>query len=514
MLLSKVFDQTSKKSAIIVSYIALVLNTLSSIFLTRILLKILGTDEYGLYQMVNSVAHYVMILDLGISTVMVRYISEYRAKEDKEGEQNIAAIIGIFSAIGIVLVIIVGLIIRYNIGNIYQSLNKAEVAISKQMVTVMICQFAFTIVNHYLVGAIQSYERFLYSSLVSMIGIIASFCITVLMVKFGFGCVGITLANLISIGLQMLINGIMAFGVLKFRVRLKHWDRVLVKPIIGLMLAMLLQAIVGNVNSSVDKTLLGMFSLKEDVTKYSLAATILTMFNTIPGIISGFFQPQITRMIVKKANPSELTDVVIRVGRWQFMLVGAFFSAFILFGIDFVTIWTSTNNIAFTVWLIVVMIMPANMIPLIQTVCISIMNGYDKRMYRSLILFGMTILNIILSIILIRAFGPLGAPIGTVISYLVGNGFALNVYYSKVLRLEIGRMFKSIFRKTWFIILATSCICSPFILIDNSSISMFLLECVCYCIVYGVLLLKFGFNSEEKTLVIGLIGKVLHKSWV
>lgn len=501
----KLLNQTTKTGAILISYITLVLNTLSSVFLTRILLRELGTDEFGLYQMVNSVAHYVMILDLGIATVMVRYLSEYRAKGDLEGERNAAAIIGVFSAVGLVLVVIAGLVIRANIGGIYQTLNEAETAISRQMVTVSIFQFAFTIVNHYLIGAIQSYERFAFSSLVNLLGIVASFVLTVAMVKLGFGCVGITVANLLAITLQMLINGIMVFGILKFRVRLTRWDRVLVKPILGLMLAMLLQAIVSNVNSSVDKTLLGMFSLKEDVTKYALAATVLTMFNTIPSIVSRFFQPQITRLIVNQASPSQLTDVVIRVGRWQFILVGAIFGAFLLFGKDFVVLWTSKPAVAPTVWLIVVMIMPANMIPLIQTVCISIMNAYDKRIYRSLILFGMTVLNIILSVILIRSIGPLGAPIGTVIAYLLGNGIALNVYYARVLHLEIGRMFQSIVRRTWIAILIATLVCAPFILIQRDSVWVFLLECAAFCAVYAALLCKFGLNREEKVVVAKLL---------
>ena len=73
----------SKKTAAILSYINQALSTVVAIFLTPILLKYLGIDEYGLYQMVYSVGHYIMILDLGIGTVMVRYISEYQARNDK-----------------------------------------------------------------------------------------------------------------------------------------------------------------------------------------------------------------------------------------------------------------------------------------------------------------------------------------------------------------------------------------------------------------------------------------------
>ena len=73
-------NSTSKKTAAIFSYIFLALNSVSAIFLTPFLLKYLGVDEYGLYQMVYSIGQYILILDLGISTVMVRYIAETEFK--------------------------------------------------------------------------------------------------------------------------------------------------------------------------------------------------------------------------------------------------------------------------------------------------------------------------------------------------------------------------------------------------------------------------------------------------
>ena len=45
-------NSTSKTNAIIISYIALLFNTLSAISLTPLLLKKLGVDDFGLYQMI------------------------------------------------------------------------------------------------------------------------------------------------------------------------------------------------------------------------------------------------------------------------------------------------------------------------------------------------------------------------------------------------------------------------------------------------------------------------------
>ena len=508
MRLGNILKSTSKKSAIFISYASLLLSTFSSIFLTRILLQIMGSAQYGLYQMIYSVAHYVMILDMGISTVMIRYMSEYRAKGDLKGEQNVAAIVAILVAAASVIVVAAGFVIRANIAGIYTTLTPEEVEISQTMILIMTAQFVLTIYSHYLHGSIQSREYFAFTSFVGAVDVIVSFGMTALFAWLGMGCVGIALANLLAVLLLSTVESYVLFGRIRFRVKLTRWDWRVIRPIGGLMLAMLLQSVVGHVNSFVDKTLLGMFCRKEDVTVYSLSATVLTMVNTLPGIVSGFFQPQVTRMIVKKASASELTDLVIRVGRWQFILLGAVLGAFGLFGRHFVTLWAG-EEFAAMAWLIVMIIIVPNMVPLIQSVCISIMNGYDKRLYRSLILAGMTVLNVILSVILIRRFGPLGAPVGTAIAYILGDIFALNIYYAKRIHLEVGRMFRAILHKTWLAVIGATALSAVFLLIPTVNLLTFLGECVGFVAVYGVLLYFFALNTEEKNFVRSLIRRLL-----
>ncbi len=65
-------QNTSKKLAVTLTYVSIVVQALSTMFLTSFYLRELGSETYGLYQMINAVAQYILILDLGISTVMVR----------------------------------------------------------------------------------------------------------------------------------------------------------------------------------------------------------------------------------------------------------------------------------------------------------------------------------------------------------------------------------------------------------------------------------------------------------
>lgn len=499
-------NSTSKKSAIIVSYFVLLFNTLSSIILTPILLKYMGVEEYGLYQMVYSVGSYILILDMGIGTVMIRYISELRCKEDKRGESNFAGMIGIIT-LTVCLIISVGLkIIDVNIESIYSDLSDTDYSKSHMMLTLMIAQFVMTTLSNYLQGIINAYERFVLSKTINLVQIILSFGMTILFVALGYGAVGIVLAHVVIAMLKILVECYYVFRILHFKIRLYYWDGTIIKPIIGLMLAIFLQHTVVYINTWSDKTILGIMCEKSDVAVYAIACTLITFFSSMTGILSSLFQPQIVKMVVKNANTTQLTDVVIRVGRWQFLLTGSILAGMALFGRDFITLWVGEKMLM--AWTIFLIITPFMMIPLIQSVCISILNALDKRLYRSLILFLSSVINIFITIVLIKKIGPLGAPVGTAISYLIGHIIILNIYYQRNIKLQVIRMFREIMSKTWFSILVSCIACSPLLLWNDVSIISFSIKCILFGSCVLILQYFWGFNSEEREIFSSFMSKL------
>ena len=153
-------------------------------------------------------------------------------------------------------------------------------------------------------------------------------------------------------------------------------------------------------------------------------------------------------------------------------------------------------------------ILPFNMIPLIQTVCISILNAYDKRMDRSLILTGMCVVNILVSILFVNAFGPIGCPLGTALSYLIGYALILNIYYNNKLKLDVVRMFKEIFRRTWLCLLVTTLITLLLLFISYNSLFFIILTIVFFVFSLCFFMYKYGFNGEEKDICLQLVKKI------
>lgn len=500
----------SKKAAVTITYIQIITQTIITLFLTRFYIRELGTDSYGLYQMIYSVAQYILILDLGISITMVRFISEFEAKGEKKKTENFAFHFMLIVLILLIVVTIIGVIININIERIYTKLTVDEYNLAHEMFIVMIVQIAFTIVSHFLQGIALAYEHYPFVKFVMLIQIIAGAVLSVVFVLKGMGAKGIVHANTIVIIISTLILLLYDFAGLRFKIAFHGWDIKLLLPAFLLMFAMLLQSIVGYANNSVDKTLLGIMATKTDVTIYSIAATFITLFNALPTAISTVFQPKATQMVVASASKEELTDLVIKPGRVQFIVVAGFIGGFFLFGRDFIICWTGEKTV--DAWLYVLLILIPNMIPLIQNTCLSILNAMDKRIYRSLILVGITVFNILLSIALIKLIGPVGAPLATGVSYIVGHCILMNIYYQRKIGLNVKRMFKEIFSGTWLALLGTIIVNLPLLLWQvNGNWFVVIIKAFVFCIVYTIFLWFFGINKAEKDYIKLLFARILKK---
>lgn len=489
----------SNKAGAICSYIMIALNTISSIVLVPFYLKFLGIEGYGLYQMIYSVANYILILDFGIGTTMVRFITEYRTKNDKKGEENFAAhcllIVGLIST----LILVVGIILANNIGRIYPTLTLDKIYLSKRMIYVMIGVIIMTVMEHYFEGIAIAYKSFTTTKIIGIVKLCIKFILVIILLYGGKGVISLVVTDAVAEILALILYVIYDFIIVKFKIKLYEFRTSTIWVTITFMLAFMIQSIVAYINNTVDKTLLGIMLGETASGVYGLSMTFITMFNMIPTTILTIFLPQATKMVVSGEPMESHTRLAIKLGRYQMVTCGGILSAFFIVGRDFIQLWAGTN--VTDVWLIALIIMIPNAIPLIQNYCLNVLDAMGKRMFRSIVLLGISFLNIVMTIIMIRKFGTIGAPIATAISYIIGHAIVINVYYHKVIGIDVIQMWKGILNKLLICVLVTTIVCLPLILWQNITWMSFLCKCIVWAIVYLIFLLSFGLNSEEKNIL-------------
>lgn len=234
----------SKKLAIIVSYALICTNVLSNLILTPIYLNYLGTDGYGFYQMIYAVASYILILDLGIGTTMVRFISIYKEKKDKKGEEVFAFYSAVLVAIVSVFIIIVGLIVNCNLEHIYKTLTINEFELGHRMFNLMIVVLVLTVWERFLEGLSMSCELFSIAKAISLFKLLFKFVSVILFLIGNLGVLSLVYADIFSICIAIVLYLSLNIKKLHFKIKYHKGYAHVIKPMATFMCAILLQSIV------------------------------------------------------------------------------------------------------------------------------------------------------------------------------------------------------------------------------------------------------------------------------
>ncbi len=499
----------SRVKGIAISYITTIVRTLSKLLLTPLYLKILGLDDYGFYQYVFSVASYATILDFGISSVVNTFSIKHREEGDTEGVENVLFYAFMFSCGAALLIIIGGAVITIGAPGIFGEAVMHRITLTRQMLVIIITELIMLMFQHFFEGVILAAEKYVTLRGVALAQILIRCVLTVLLLYTNVGVLSIALGDFIGIGLCLVYEIVYCRTKLGLKIKYHRYDTNLIRSITKLSLALCLQSVVSYLNSSIDKYVLGRYLGTAMAAIYSVAIIFSTFFDEIPTAIQRLYLPQVVKLVNSGADGEELTSFVIRPGRYQFMLVGGILGGFILFGRQFIAMWSGTEVL--DAWWIALLLMIPSVLPLIQNVCLSILTAMNKRMFRSYVLCCIAVANLFMTILLVKKYGLMGAPIGTFIALVLGNNIAMNWYYKNKIGINIKRLFLSILKGILPCAVIGTCICIPLLFVPLKGVVWFLCECIVFCIVYFALLWFWGMNHEEKSRIQGTVRRIINR---
>ncbi len=494
-----------RKIGIILSYLYIVLNSVIGIFFTPFLLSKLGNAEYGLYQLVQSISSYLVIANCGTGTAMTKFVSQFRTQKDKKREENYVFHNMVVATLSMLLIGIIGFSMLLSLSNIFPNFTNVELSKAKVLFTILVLNIMLSTYTNAFAGYAIAHEKYVFTNGWSTARIVLRVLAIVVLLNLGCDSIAIVLVDFVINALYFFTLIYLCVIKLGMKVKFYYWDSQLFRSTFVFSFAILIQAIVNQVNQNVDKMLLGMLCTTYEVTIYSLAMNIFIIFSQLPTALGSVFLPKITSMVYSNCSNDDLVELSARVGRAQFMIVGAAFAGFALFGKNFMTCWVGSQigDDVNTSWLIALIIMIPTLVTASNGVCSSILDAKEKRIVGSSVLLIVAGLNIILTFLLIKKMGILGAPIATAIATVIGSIFLLNLYFIIQLKINIIHMYALIIKRTLPCLLLTSVICFCITRKWDYDWKSFIFEVLIFLIIYSLLMMKFGLKKEEKKEILG-----------
>ena len=498
----------------ILSYIQMIMSVIIGLVYTPIMIRLLGKNEYGLYNTVSSTISMLSVLSLGFNAGYVRFLARYRKEQNDE---KISSLNGLYLIIFLIIGIIAlgcGLFLANNLRLVFKDgLQEEEYETAKVLMILLSINLAINFPMSVFSTIISANERFIFLKAIGTLRLVINPLINLPLLLMGFKSVGLVATTL---AFEIITDVIFYYYVrvkLKNKFQFKYFEHGLFKELFAYTGFIAINIVVDLINTNVDRVLLGRYQGTAVVAVYAIGANLYAHYKSISTAISGVFTPRIHYYYNNLDNQKErnecLTDLFIRVGRIQFLILMLFASGMVFFGKPFIRFWAGEGfEESYIVMLLLTI--PAS-IPLIQNLGIEIQRAANMHQFRSIVYIIMAVLNLILTIFLCQKYGAVGATIGTALSVLVANGLIMNIYYHRKIGINIPLFWNNIGRILLGMIPAfiVGGLIMHFVNIKTIWVLIGLI--ILYFLVYTTCIWNLSMNTYEKKLIKTPILKVLSK---
>lgn len=483
----------------VLGYVNFIAKTVIQLLYVPLMLRFLGQNEYGVYQLVASLISYLSLLNFGFGGAYLRFYAQCKNDSEKQKIVNSTFLL-VFSFFAI-LALFVGFLITFNsdviLGN---KMSLSELALAKKLLVILTINMALTFPISVFTSIVTAKENFVFLKCLDLLKNILNPFFVIILLLLGYGSIGMVLVTTIL----TIISGIITiyYSIVKLKVKFNFhaFEFSLVKEISVFSSFLFLNSIIEQINWNVDKFILGRAVGTTAIAVYSVGAQINNIYIQITDMLASVLAPKINKLVAsEKESTRILNDLFIKVGRLQAYIIMLILFGFILYGKEFIYFWAGKGyDEAYYVTLL--LIVPIS-IPLCQTIGVDIQQAMNKHQYRSIVYAIIAVGNVLISIPLAIHFGAIGAAMGTAIGLIVGNGIIMNIIYDKIIGLDVIKFWRKIIPMLKSTILPIICGITMKYFWKIDSLIVLCFEAVVFSTVYFLSIYFISMNTEEKSMV-------------
>ncbi|MGC8867466.1 MAG: oligosaccharide flippase family protein [Elusimicrobiales bacterium] len=393
---------------------------LVALVLTPYIIRHIGVERYGIWALVGVITGYFGLLDFGVGTSFVKYIAEFYAKRDYEKINQVVNTGFVFYTVFAILIIVLGFLFINPLLSFFK--------IPPQMLNEVRFVFLLGIIIFGVSNALSPFlavqtglQRMDITNKISIAVSIPTVLGTVFFLEKGYGLPGLMVNNAIVLVITGMCNIVVAFKILpELRFNPFSISKGMFKVLWIFGFKVRIGQIAGTMVTQVDKLLISHFLSTNLVTFYQLGSSIVEKAQSIPTLLLTALLPAFSE-ISTKGDRQKLLDAYLRGTKYLALITFPLFVFLIVSASHIMMIWMGEGyeKSARVIQILAV----GTIFHILVGVGYSVSLAIDKpeiSMSSSLLY---TVLNFVLSIVLILKFGFIGAVWGTTISLLIGCGY-------------------------------------------------------------------------------------------
>lgn len=408
-------------------------------FLAPFVVHHLGNVEYGVWVLAVSSVNYLALLDLGMRSSVLRFVSKTHTTRDHEAASEILS-----AALWVrILISFVVLVLSGALAAVFPLLFKVPPSLAhdaRVAILIIGVTTAVTMALGVLGGVLSALNRYDLLSYVTVVQLVIRVTGVVAVLLRGHGIIAIAVVELIAATVGNILLAIIACKIypeVKIRLKKPRWE--VLRQIWSYSIYVFTITIAIQLVYQTDNLVVGAFVSAAAVTFYSIGNSLCRYTDQVVGSMTMTFVPAASTYEAS-GDTSGLRSLYINGTRATIALSLPILLTLILRGNTFIRLWMGAEY-AHESGIVLAILAFGLMFSFPNNTAGAIAYGVEKHKTLAMWAVGEAIANLTLSIVLAHRFGLYGVAMGTLIPSLFVHLVLWPGYVPKLVNVTIGEVF-------------------------------------------------------------------------
>lgn len=492
------------KRGVLFNYLYLGAGFVWVFLLTPVILKHLGPEKYGFWAILTSLVTYLTMFNFGLNTAVAKYTAEYMAKDRRNDVASLISTTAVTMAVLGVVILVVCVIVSplvpwlFNLGGSLLSESKVAFIITALNVCLMLLWGIFG-------NALYGLQRVDLWMLLRTGHLLLCAALVAISLKVGLGLIGVVAAMTTShIVLLIAFSRILASKPFEVRCRPRLASFRMLREIAPFSGRTFILGLCNCLSNYKDYIVIGVLLGSAMVTPYEVVYKLCIQATFFFSVISNTLFPKFAVMYAK-GDVEHLRLAYMHVAKLSLAIMVPVALCLLLYGETFIGLWVGRDN--FAGYGVLGTLVAMSVVHAIGTPTVNVIQSIGKNREITCSEVVNALLNLVLSVVLLKRYGIVGVAIGTLGASLLTSSWVLIYSAHKHINLEVKRYFLAAlmppilagFATAFVAVVLRSVVPMP------GSIVSLLVCCAVIVLIYIVVYVLFFINIEERRLYLGFV---------
>jgi O-antigen/teichoic acid export membrane protein len=481
------------------------LSMITGLLLVPLIIRRIGLVDFGMWALASGLVGSLGLLDAGLQPTLTKKVAEALALNDESGLGKTAGrVLAMYLIIGILAgTVMCGLAVFA--GRVFH-LQPGDVDRFRLVIVIVGFQLAMTFPLSTWTGIISGLQDFHFLSALAIAINLGRFILTIVLLKIGFGLVSLIWLGLFATclsGLASIIWVRRRLPALKINVPRPFFSGT--GDLLRFSGAMFVWAIAGRILLESPRLIIGVFLPVASIGTYEVG---LRICNYSRSILYPMFTFLPAASDLNARNETARLRELYLVGTKYFLLAYAFVAgAVLLFGKQFILLWLGSgfeqSALIMNVLVLGTLYQSQNMVAHV------ILPGIGRLRAFTFIMGAYPIVNVALSVILLKRYGLTGVAFGTVASYLLLETIFV-FFITSILNVTLGRLLITCHLPV-VIILSPALLIGYYVnvMVGRTSWLALLLCATAFAVSFAAALLSYGLSRPERARIRAVASRLI-----